>query len=129
RVCTVDVGGFRLAPACYLPVSEGLKVQTAASSERVRTGVKVLTELLMADQPAAVPGSAATDAEKPNELRALARQYGVEEPRFPKPAFQKPKDDSSLVIAVDHNACILCDRCVRACNEIRDNQVISRAYK
>ena len=125
RVCTVDVGGFRLAPACYLPVSEGLKVQTAATSERVRTGVKVLTELLMADQPPA--GTA--DAEKPNELRDLARQYGVEQPRFPKPAFQKPKDDSSLVIAVDHNACILCDRCVRACNEIRDNQVISRAYK
>src|SRR5437867_1369778 len=129
RVCTVDVGGFRLAPACYLPVSEGLKVQTAATSERVRTGVKVLTELLMADQPATVAADGRQGADKPNELLALARQYGVEQPRFPKPDRQKPTDDSSLVIAVDHNACILCDRCVRACNEIRDNQVISRAFK
>ncbi len=37
--------------------------------------------------------------------------------------------DSSLVIAVDHNACILCDRCVRGCNDIRDNQVIGRMGK
>ena len=36
---------------------------------------------------------------------------------------------SSSVIAVDHNACILCDRCVRGCNEIRDNQVIGRMGK
>ena len=33
------------------------------------------------------------------------------------------------VIAVDHNACILCDRCVRACNDIRDNHVIGRMGK
>ena len=34
-----------------------------------------------------------------------------------------------LVIAVDHSACILCDRCVRGCNEIRNNQVLGRAGK
>src|SRR5262245_39456405 len=105
RVCTVDVGGFRLAPACYLPVSDGLKVQTAATSERVRTGVKVLTELLMADQPANL-AEAKEDAEHPNELLRLARAYGVQAPRFPRPDRQRPRDDSSLVIAVDHNACI-----------------------
>ena len=38
-------------------------------------------------------------------------------------------DESSVVIAVDHNACILCDRCVRGCNEIRNNQVIGRMSK
>jgi CRP-like cAMP-binding protein/Fe-S-cluster-containing dehydrogenase component len=130
RVCTVDVGGWRLAPACYLPVSEGLKVQTAATSERVKTGVKVLTELLMADQPSNVAeGTSQVDVERPNELLRIAKEYGVLTSRFPKREVPKPRDDSSLVIAVDHNACILCDRCVRACNEIRDNQVISRAYK
>ena len=34
-----------------------------------------------------------------------------------------------MVIAVDHNACILCDRCIRACNDIRNNQVIGRTGK
>ena len=33
------------------------------------------------------------------------------------------------MIRVDHQACILCDRCIRACNEIRDNQVLGRAGK
>ena len=44
----------------------------------------------------------------------------------PPAASPRPKDDSSLVIAVDHDACILCDRCVRGCNDIRNNQVIGR---
>lgn len=130
RVCTVDIGGWRLAPACYQPVTDGLKVQTAATSERVRTGVRVLTELLMADQPANLSeGHSQVDAERPNELLRLAKEYGVTESRFPRPEKHKPRDDSSLVIAVDHNACILCDRCVRACNEIRENNVIGRAFK
>src|SRR5262249_1542902 len=38
-------------------------------------------------------------------------------------------DESSMVIAVDHNACILCDRCIRGCNEVRHNEVIGRAGK
>src|SRR6201999_1341913 len=38
-------------------------------------------------------------------------------------------DDSSLAIAVDHEACILCDRCIRGCNEIRHNFVLARRGK
>ena len=49
--------------------------------------------------------------------------------RFARAAARAAADDSSLVIAVDHNACILCDRCIRGCNEIRDNQVIGRMGK
>ena len=40
-----------------------------------------------------------------------------------------PRDESSLVIAVDHNACILCDRCVRGCDVIKENHVIGRMGK
>ena len=42
---------------------------------------------------------------------------------------ERPRDDSSLVIAVDHNACILCDRCIRGCDEIQNNDVIGRTGK
>ena len=38
-------------------------------------------------------------------------------------------DDSSPVIAVDHGACILCDRCIRACDDIQSNEVIGRTGK
>ena len=41
----------------------------------------------------------------------------------------RPEDPSSPVIAVDHQACILCDRCIRACDEIQNNDVIGRTGK
>ncbi len=126
RVCMVDVGGWTLAPACYRPVEPNMKVQTAATSKRVETSVKILTQLLMADHP-----SPCEKQQKHGdcELEKLAKDFNVPPSPFAKPAQVKPLDDSSLVIAVDHNACILCDRCVRACNEIRDNQVIGRMGK
>ena len=42
---------------------------------------------------------------------------------------ERPKDTSSPVIAVDHQACILCDRCIRACDDIQCNEVIGRTGK
>jgi formate dehydrogenase major subunit len=41
----------------------------------------------------------------------------------------RPRDESSPVIAVDHAACILCDRCIRACDEVQLNMVIGRTGK
>src|SRR5262249_4752687 len=38
-------------------------------------------------------------------------------------------DSSSKVIAVNHEACILCDRCIRACDDIQSNEVIGRTGK
>src|SRR5439155_1569937 len=56
---------------------------------------------------------------------APARRHGLSNNRFEQGA-ARPVDDSSHVIAVDHNACILCDRCIRACDEIQSNEVIGR---
>jgi formate dehydrogenase major subunit len=42
---------------------------------------------------------------------------------------RRPIDSSSPVILVDHQACILCDRCIRACDEVQSNEVIGRAGK
>jgi CRP-like cAMP-binding protein/Fe-S-cluster-containing dehydrogenase component len=50
-------------------------------------------------------------------------------PRFPRRLSPRGRDDSSLSIAVDHEACILCDRCVRGCDEIKKNNVIGRTGK
>ena len=134
RVCVVEVSKVKrgkmqterkLLPACQHRVEETMEVATMATSETVRRTVGTLTELLMADHPTpCVKQKATGDC----ELEALAAQYKVPKPRFSRRE-ARPKDDSSLVIAVDHSACILCDRCVRACNDIRDNQVIGRAGK
>jgi CRP-like cAMP-binding protein/Fe-S-cluster-containing hydrogenase component 2 len=126
RLCVVEAGPGRLTPACQRPVEPNMAVRTAESSPRVRNSVKVLLELLLADQP---EGADQAQGSNPNELFALAQRYGVTASRFPRPAKSRGRDESSLVIAVDHDACILCDRCVRGCNEIRDNQVLGRAQK
>lgn len=127
RVCCVEVGNNPrvLSPACYLPVSEGMEVKTAESSPRVATTVKTVLQLLMADHP---HGTMPTP-EKDNELDQLARQYQVHSTPFAAPRVERGRDDSSFVIAVDHDACILCDRCVRACCEIKNNHVIGRMGK
>src|SRR5580704_17698951 len=63
------------------------------------------------------------------ELETLAKQAGVSQPRFSRRTTSRVKDISSPSIAVDFDACILCDRCIRGCSEIRDNFVLARMGK
>lgn len=126
RVCAVDIGVKNLAPACYRPVEPNMVVKTAATSQRVQAAVKNLTELLMADHPSPCKKH---EQFGDCELELLAEKVGAGKPRYHRAPDRRTVDDSSLVIAVDHNACILCDRCVRGCNDIRDNQVLGRMGK
>jgi CRP-like cAMP-binding protein/Fe-S-cluster-containing dehydrogenase component len=132
RVCSVQVGyenGYvepRLAPACFRPVDQDMVVQTHQGSERVKGAIKTVTELLMADHPRPCAKQQQTND---CELETLAAELGVSAPRFAPRPETRPEDTSSLVIAVDHDACILCDRCIRGCGEIRHNEVIGRQKK
>ncbi len=125
RVCTVDVAGARLLPAaCIRPAENGMVVQT--NSERVRKARATLLELLLADHPTPCIRHVATHD---CELETLAARDGVTASRFaPRPA-PRVSDDSSVIIHVDHAACILCDRCIRACSDIKENFVIGRTGK
>ncbi|HVY48811.1 MAG TPA: 2Fe-2S iron-sulfur cluster-binding protein, partial [Minicystis sp.] len=123
RMCVVDVGGRVLAASCVRPCEPGMKVATA--SERVERQRRMLTELLMSDQPEVCPKESTTGD---SALAALARRYGARGDTLPR-GDGRPKDASSKVIAVDHQACILCDRCVRGCDEIQHNDVIGRSGK
>src|SRR5262245_35297202 len=124
RMCVVDVGGRVLAASCVRPCEESMNVQTGG--ERVDKHRRMLTALLLSEHP--VP----CEKEKTTgdcELEALARRYGLTH-GFPSAGLNgKRKDVSSPVIAVDHQACILCDRCIRACDEIQSNEVIGRTGK
>src|SRR5262249_719371 len=124
RLCLVDTGARVLAAACVRPVEPGMKVLT--NSEKVLSARKTLLELLMADHPAPC-------ARQKNsgdcELETLAAAAGVAEARFARRTVARGRDDSSLSIAVDHDACILCDRCIRGCDEVRNNLVLGRMGK
>jgi formate dehydrogenase major subunit len=125
RVCAVEVEGARvLAAACIRQVEPGMQVRT--TSDRVERSRRMLVELLMADHPTPCTRQRQSGS---CELEGLASHYGLEQPRFAKRPSTNGLDSSSPVIAVDHNACILCDRCIRACDDIQVNEVIGRNGK
>ena len=125
RVCTVEVKNQRvLAAACVRPAEEGMVVTTA--SDGVRRARRTLAELLLADHASPCARQRATGD---CELEALGAAYGVGVPRFAAHPSPRGLDDSSLFIAVDHTACILCDRCIRGCSEVKQNFVIGRTGK
>ena len=124
RVCVVDVGGRVFAASCVRPAEPGMAVST--SSEKVLQARRILLELLMSDHSSPC---ARQQHSHDCELETLARAAGIAQPRFAKRATSHGKDDSSMSIAVDHDACILCDRCIRGCNEIRGNLVLGRMGK
>ncbi len=120
RMCVVEVEGSRvMAASCVRRAEPGMVVRT--STEKVERCRSVLTELLMSEQPEVSPKEQTTGDD---ELFALAREQHVE-PQLPR-GNSRPRDDTSKVIAVDHQACILCDRCIRACNDVQHNDVIGR---
>jgi formate dehydrogenase major subunit len=141
RMCVVDVGERVLAASCVRPCQEGMKVQTnTVAIEKHRA---MLTRLLLADAP---PATSAQRAAKPSDLEVLGQRYALLDDNgrptfaFPPPRASatttpndspalRPADLSSPVIAVDHQACILCDRCIRACDDIQSNEVIGRTGK
>src|SRR5687768_3556564 len=126
RMCVVDVGARVYAAACVRPCEDGMEVQTA--TPEVETRRATLTQLLMADQPPTDEDPKETTTGD-NELLALARRYGVQREDGLPLGSGRGEDWSNPVIAVNHDACILCDRCVRACDDIQGNDVIGRSGK
>jgi predicted molibdopterin-dependent oxidoreductase YjgC len=125
-VCVVDVGERVLAASCVRECAEGMKVTTG--SEKIRRQRKMLTQLLLSDYP---EHSLRQEVTGQDELLNLAREQGIDCIPFPDGAAGNPRgsDLSSPVIAVDHQACILCDRCIRACDNLQHNDVIGRTGK
>jgi formate dehydrogenase major subunit len=126
RMCVVDTGARAYAAACVRPCEDGMDVKTSTPDlERNRA---TLIELLLTDQPEPERDPKQTTTGD-NELLALADRYEVARGDGLPTASGRGTDMSNPVIAVDHDACILCDRCVRACDDIQGNDVIGRSGK
>ena len=116
----------RVCRPCVRPCEDGMEVRTAPELERNRAQ---LTELLLVDQPPVAEDPKETTTAD-NELHVLVRRYGLDQDASSLPRGQgRGEDRSNPVIAVDHDACILCDLCVRACDDIQGNDVIGRSGK
>ena len=102
RVCVVDVGARVYPAACIRECEPGMKVQTATAP--VVQARATLVEMLMADHPTPC---ARQEQSGDCELETMAKAAGVSQPRFARRLSPRGRDDSSLSIAVDHEACIL----------------------
>jgi formate dehydrogenase major subunit len=124
RACMVEIEGERvLAPSCKREPVEGMKVVSA--SDRASTARKLVMELLVADQP---PRTEAHDAD--SKFWHWAEALDVTESRFPARSDGRPAPDRSHgAMAVNLDACIQCNLCVRACREVQGNDVIGMAFR
>ena len=125
RLCVVEVDGARNLPAsCSYPVANNMVVQTA--SERVVKARKLVLELLLSDHP-----FDCMTCEKSGDcdLEKYAYEMGVSSSRFEGEKHAYPLDETNPFIMRDYNKCILCGRCVTACNEIQFVGAIDIAHR
>ncbi|WP_300301768.1 formate dehydrogenase subunit alpha [Ferrovibrio sp.] len=123
RACMVEIAGERvLAPSCKRMPSAGMQV--TSQSERAKRARELVFELLLADQP---PRGAAHDAD--SKFWHWAEKIDVTTSRFPARDHAPVPDRSHVSMAVNLDACIQCNLCVRACREVQGNDVIGMAFR
>jgi formate dehydrogenase major subunit len=120
RVCVVEIEGERvLAPSCLRTPTPGMKVKT--QTDRAKNARRMVAELLDTDQP-----TLAMAHDPDTEMTGIVRRQKIERGRFPMR--EKPAPDRSHpAMAVNLDACIQCNLCVRACREVQVNDVIGMA--
>src|ERR1700727_2624047 len=122
RVCMVEIEGERvLAASCIRTPAPGMKVKTA--TDRAKTARKMGAELFLAAQPAR---EVAHDPD--SEFWKVATRMELKQGRFPRRDTPAP-DRSHIAMAVNLDACIQCNLCVRACREVQVNDVIGMAWR
>ncbi|MCY4052752.1 MAG: formate dehydrogenase subunit alpha [Hyphomicrobiales bacterium] len=125
RACMVEIGKERvLAASCIRKPEPGMEVSTA--SKRAVSARAMVMELLLADQP---PQERAHDKE--SRFWRQAKEMGVTSSRLPARGEDglPGADFSHGAMAVQLDACIHCNLCVRACREVQVNDVIGMAHR
>jgi predicted molibdopterin-dependent oxidoreductase YjgC len=149
RICVVEIKNARsLMPACSTPAADGMTVYT--ESPRVVESRKATLALLLAsgshncavrcgDPENWTAFQLAVESHEGSaelcpvwgecELQNLAFRYQVSSERFPATPPKYPMETVNPFIIRDFSRCILCGRCVQACNEIQVNNAISFGYR
>ncbi len=114
RICMVEVKGARsLVAACVFPVNEGMEIFT--NSERVRHSRKMTLELILSNHDRKCLSCVRSGT---CELQKLCKDFGVDiEDRFDGEMVRYNFDDSAAHMVRDNNKCILCRRCIAACDQ------------
>lgn len=118
RMCIVKVGG-RINTACTMPATDGMEVEL--DTDELNALRKATLELLLAERNhfcmfCEMSGDC--------ELQDLAYRLGIDHVRYPFFHPKLPVDSSRDYFIMEHNRCILCRRCVRACAELVGNHTL-----
>ncbi len=126
RICAVELeNSSRLVGSCHTPIAEGMVVHTR--SPKVISTRKTTLELLLAGHT----GPCVTDQWAANcALHKICSDLEVGPPRFnvKKPRFY-PIEDISPYVHRDLSKCILCSRCIAACNELAGQRIFGTGYR
>ncbi len=114
RICMVEVKGARsLVTACVYPVAEGMEIFT--NSEKVRKSRKMTLELILSTHDRKCLSCVRSGN---CELQKLCKEFGVDdETRYEGEVVRYNFDDSAAHMVRDNNKCILCRRCIAACDQ------------
>ena len=122
RACMVEIEGERvLAASCIRMPTDGMVVNSV--SERAKSARKMVFEMLASDQP-----ERAVAHDPKSKFWHCADNLEISSSRLPA---RTPvnADYSHTAMAVNLDACINCNLCVRACREVQVNDVIGMAYR
>ena len=112
RICVVEVKGAKsLVAACVYPVNEGMEVWT--NTPKVQKSRKITLELILSTHERKCLSCVRSGS---CELQRLCQEYGVDESRFEGENPHYDLDETTAYLVRDNNKCILCRRCVAACN-------------
>ena len=113
RVCLVGVhgpdGADTVVASCTTPCREGMVVDT--HDPGARRVARAVVELVLSELPAAPA--------RHTELAAVVRDLGVDGSRWSGAVHAERRDTRHPYLAFQHELCISCGRCVRACDEIQ----------
>ncbi|MFB6291028.1 MAG: formate dehydrogenase subunit alpha [Candidatus Bipolaricaulia bacterium] len=125
RMCLVElVDSGEVVTSCTQPASDGLEVKT--HNDRVEQSRKLNLELLLSNTDV---NKECQSEETRCELPELVREYDLDPERFAGAKRSHPKMEDNPFFELDHDRCILCGRCVRACDEIRGRSAIDFANR
>jgi formate dehydrogenase major subunit len=129
RVCSVDValtanGSAKAMASCHTPVMPNYHIYP--HNERIQDLRKNIVELVLTDHPL---DCLTCEVNNNCELQTVAAQVGVRTVRYPegKNHLDRKKDLSHPYMTTDMSKCINCSRCVRACDEVQGQFVLSMA--
>lgn len=127
RVCSVDValkadGPTKAVASCHTPVAKGMHIYT--NSDNIKNLRKNIVELVLTDHPL---DCLTCEVNGNCELQDVAAQVGIRQVRYwqPETHLNREKDTSHPYMRMDLSKCINCGRCVRACDEIQGQFVLS----